>query len=54
MLGNLRHGYGCFTLKNGCTYEGRWKYDVLHGQGKVVKPDGQSYDGDWEDGKAHG
>ena len=48
---NNAHGKGRFMHKDGRTYEGEWKNNVMHGIGTFSWPDGTKYVGAWKHGK---
>jgi len=49
------HGWGIYTWKNGCYYEGEFESDKKHGYGVYAWADGiRKYEGLWKSGKYHG
>ena len=48
-------GRGLMTWKDGRTYTGEFKCDMLHGRGVMRWPGGiKLYDGEWKNGIQHG
>lgn len=46
--GGFRHGFGTMEWKDGCKYEGLWKYSRPSGTGKFIYKNGEGYSGDWK------
>lgn len=49
-----KHGQGTYTLKNGASSQGEWKYDKMVGEATITFPDGARYTGSVVDGKPSG
>jgi hypothetical protein len=49
-----KHGFGCFTWKQGHVYQGLWEAGERHGLGVFRWADGRTYSGGWQDNEFDG